>query len=329
MSRYLIVDYERSNFSISQNRWSEDITPQMVPLYSMTDSPTGSYTQRALVYHHSIIRSLVEVTVLPSCMITAVTIAHLYKRRRRRSFLDKSLGPCPETAGVNSWSRGLSIGKALEIVVRHLGLKKGQSQIEGPEATSRPSFQRRSLYSCIRIHWLHGKISPCINKFKLFVESRSGETWNWWPLLPSTAYEGDVLQSQSNSKQSQADSATSRGHPLERPSRATSESNYTYHSDHDDISRKGMDPSAPITAVDIVPPSNFTGFVLFGVHGSQRLQSAYLRLAQIDVSDKDDDGFFDQMIAEFKRLRGFLRRTFSIWVFHTCEFVTVRLSIRP
>ena len=84
-----------------------------------------------------------------------------------------------------------------------------------------------------------------------------------------------------------------------------------------------MDSSATITAVDIVPPSKFTGFVLFGVHGSQRLQSAYLRLSQIDVFDKDDDDFFDQMIVEFKRLRGFLRRTFSIWVFHTCEFVTV------
>ena len=142
----------------------------------------------------------------------------------------------------------------------------------------------------------------------------------------STGNEGDFRPSQSTSEQGRAKSAITSGLPLERPFQATPNGNLSCHSDNDDVSRKGMDPSAPITAVDIVSPSNFTGYILFGVHGSQRLQSAYLRLAQIDVLDKDDDGFFDQMIVEFGRLRGFLRRTFSIWVFHTCEFITVRIS---
>ena len=76
--------------------------------------------------------------------------------------------------------------------------------------------------------------------------------------------------------------------------------------------------------IDIVPPSNLNGFVLFGVHGSKRLQSACLRIAQIDVSVyKDDDSFFNEMTVQYKKLRGFLRLVFSIWVFHTCEFIMV------
>lgn len=69
-----------------------------------------------------------------------------------------------------------------------------------------------------------------------------------------------------------------------------------------------------------MPPSNLTGFVLFGVHGSKRLQSACLRLAQIDVSIyKDDDSFFDEMTVQYKKLHGFIRWVLSIWVFSTCE----------
>ena len=89
-------------------------------------------------------------------------------------------------------------------------------------------------------------------------------------------------------------------------------------------SGRDIDPPDTSMAIDIVLPSDLTGFVLFAVHGSRRLQSAYLRLAQIDVTVfKDDDSFFDEMIVQYNKLRGFLRRTFSFWVFHTCEFVMV------
>ena len=88
--------------------------------------------------------------------------------------------------------------------------------------------------------------------------------------------------------------------------------------------RKSNDRLGTNTAVEIVPPSNLAGFVLFGVHGSKRLQSACLRLAQIDISVyKDDDSFFNEMTVEYKKLRGFLRRALSIWVFHACEFIMV------
>ncbi|MCJ1358617.1 MAG: hypothetical protein MMC33_008617 [Icmadophila ericetorum] len=54
-------------------------------------------------------------------------------------------------------------------------------------------------------------------------------------------------------------------------------------------------PGAGI-ALDILPPSGLSGFVLFGVQGSTRLRSVRTRLAQIDVElYKDDDSFFDEM----------------------------------
>ncbi len=374
----------------SQNKWSEDIAAQIVPSSSMTDSTTAKSAQTLFATYGFILSSLfmraglvtgIIVVVLLLCALSIATYSYRRHRCRSatsRSFEDKNLGRFPEPAGVNSNTRIFSFGKALRLVIGHLVLSKGKSEVnnsEGPNAPSRPWYKGGSLSSRLRMHWLNEKEFVCVNKLKLYVESWSGEAWDWWPLCPSleqpgedesglilhnlnglstlpwlrhtenrktfrprhwsvleeanpqsTANEGDFWQSQSTSEPSRARSAITGGLPSERPFQATSNGNSSCHSDNDDVSRKGMDPSAPITAVDIVPPSNFTGFILFGVHGSQRLQSAYLRLAQIDVLDKDDDGFFDQMIVEFGRLRGFLRRTFSIWVFHTCDFITVRLS---
>ena len=108
------------------------------------------------------------------------------------------------------------------------------------------------------------------------------------------------------------------------PSPPTSEGDSSDQPGDEAGSRKDHDASAEGTAVEIVPLSNLTGFVLFGVHGSKRLQSACLRLAQIDVAVyKDDDSFFDEMTVQYRKLRGFLRRVFSIWVFQTCEFIMV------
>ena len=102
----------------------------------------------------------------------------------------------------------------------------------------------------------------------------------------------------------------------EKPSPATSESGSFDQPNDDAGSRRNT--------VEIIPSSNTTGFVLFGVYGSKRLQSASLRLAQINVAVySDDDSFFDEMAVQYRKLRGFLRRIFSIWVFHTCEFIMV------
>ena len=360
----------------------------------MTDNATAKSAQKSfanhicldyicisssLVMHAGFIPGIIVAAILV-CMIVAL-VTYSYRRYRcwfatSRPFEDKKLGPFLEPGGVNKFTRDFSISKALRLVILHLVSSKGKSEMsnsKGSTAPSRPSLNGTSLSSRLRMHCLNGRECTCINKIRLYVESWSGEAWDWWPFCPSfeqlegdesrlrchfpnepstlprprhaenpkslgrrpwtvrekatTACDGDSPQSRSSSENSRADSLITGGLLLEGNGhfRATSKGKSTYHSDSDDLSKQGIDPSAPITAVDIVPPSNFTGFILFGVHGSQRLQTAYLRLTQIDVFDKDDDGFFDQMIVEFRRLRGFLRRIFSIWVFHTCEFITVRL----
>lgn len=110
----------------------------------------------------------------------------------------------------------------------------------------------------------------------------------------------------------------------EKPSPATSESGSFDQPDDEAGTRRNTDPSGTSTTVEIIPSSNMTGFVLFGVYGSKRLQSAGLRLAQINVAVyRDDDSFFDEMTVQYRKLRGFFRRIFSIWLFHTCEFIMV------
>ncbi len=133
----------------------------------------------------------------------------------------------------------------------------------------------------------------------------------------TTAVKKGIPSSERDSSTSTSASRSSRSNS----SPATSESGTSDQPNEESGSGKGTDSG---TAVDIVPPSNLTGFVIFGVHGSKRLQSACLRLAQIDVVVyNDDDSFFDEMALQYKKLRGFLRRVFSVWVFHTCEFMMV------
>ena len=126
-----------------------------------------------------------------------------------------------------------------------------------------------------------------------------------------------------STKQSTSGSSRSNS-SIGRSSPDTTKSGSSVPPDEDADSDKGESSPSTTTVVNIVPPSVLKGFVLFGVQGSKRLQSACLRLAQIDIEvHKDDDSFFDEMIVQYKRLRGYLRWIFSIWVFHTCDFIMV------
>ena len=77
-------------------------------------------------------------------------------------------------------------------------------------------------------------------------------------------------------------------------------------------------------ALNIVPKSHLKGLVLFGVHGSKRLRRGKIRMAQVDLEiHKDDDSFFDEITAQYRNLRGYMRWIFSIWCFRTCELIKV------
>ena len=101
------------------------------------------------------------------------------------------------------------------------------------------------------------------------------------------------------------------------------ESSQTSRWDEGDSSADGGIPGAGF-ALNIVEQNQMKGFVLFAVQGAKRLHSTRTRLAQIDVEiHKDDDSFFDELRIQYDKLRGLLRRIFSIWTFMTCEFVEV------
>ena len=123
--------------------------------------------------------------------------------------------------------------------------------------------------------------------------------------------------SQNHSSASQPSSVTSDNDTSDLPSNS---------SDRDRTDKQGgREPqSNEELTLDMIPPSHLKGFVLFGVHGSKRLRRGKIRMAQIDVDiHKDDDSFFDEMILQYKNLRGYMRRIFSIWCFRTCELVKV------
>lgn len=130
--------------------------------------------------------------------------------------------------------------------------------------------------------------------------------------------------SSSSSHTSHSRSSDGRSSPATSDTGGSSPPSDNAECDDDGLSELDKDPSDVVVAVNIIPPSKLNGYVLFGVQGSKRLRSSKTRLTQIDLNVcKDDDSFFDEMKAQYKELRGYLRWIFSIWVFHTCEFIMV------
>ncbi len=146
-------------------------------------------------------------------------------------------------------------------------------------------------------------------------------------VLPSSstfAGHGAASNSSSSSQISGSRSSDGRSSPATSDTGCSSPPSDNAECDDDGLSEQEKDHSDNVVAVNIVPPSKLIGYVLFGVEGSKRLRSSKTRLTQIDLNVcKDDDSFFDEMKVQYKELRGYLRWTFSIWVFHTCEFIMV------
>ena len=150
---------------------------------------------------------------------------------------------------------------------------------------------------------------------------------------PASAPAGLVASDSASSSVSSSDSDRRyhRRSSTSHASSATSETGSLNESDEDQgqggnkkPEKRGIDDGKDVV-LDIIPLSKQKGFVLFGVQGAKRLQPARIRLSQIDVENcKDDDGFFDELAVEFRKLRGFFRWALSIWQFRTCDFIVVR-----
>ena len=89
-SRYLIVDYERRNFSVSQNDWYGNTTPQILPISStaIPSAVNGTTTNNGNVTGSPKIRhAMIEATSVAAfliCVLAAI-VATFFIRRRRRS----------------------------------------------------------------------------------------------------------------------------------------------------------------------------------------------------------------------------------------------------
>ena len=76
--------------------------------------------------------------------------------------------------------------------------------------------------------------------------------------------------------------------------------------------------------MDINEAGRLKGVILFAARGAQRLRAARIRLAQINSEVyTDDDSFFDEVVVQFRRLRGWMRYLFSIYTFESCQLVVV------
>lgn len=51
------------------------------------------------------------------------------------------------------------------------------------------------------------------------------------------------------------------------------------------------------------------------------------KVAEINVSGFGDDQFFDELRAEYYKLKGHVRRYLSIWRFKHCDFVKVNTTL--
>lgn len=97
------------------------------------------------------------------------------------------------------------------------------------------------------------------------------------------------------------------------------------------ISRSDTDPSPPgsneaarggsETADNA--PLKMTGYVFLGVK-----RGVEHSVAEINVHGLGDDQFFKELRAEYHKMKGYLRRFFSVWRFAHCDFVKVELNPR-
>ena len=133
----------------------------------------------------------------------------------------------------------------------------------------------------------------------------------------STGSSSSGRRSRGQSSISGSSSATSDGGSSDEPDEDR---------DRDHCQEAGADPSGcgKEVVLDIVASSQMQGFVLFGVEGAKRLQPTRTRVTQMDIEKlKDDDNFFSELVTQYRNLRGFFRRVFSIWSFRTCKLIVV------
>ena len=88
-SRYLIVDYERSNFSVSQNSWVENAPQHIIPIKSInsTSPPSPQHPKSSGISIGAIVGIIVAAVVL--LIFAAVAAFFIIRRRRKKREAEK------------------------------------------------------------------------------------------------------------------------------------------------------------------------------------------------------------------------------------------------
>lgn len=86
IDRYLIVNYEQSNFSVSQNSWAPNAPSQIISIPAKSNATTSKITKITTPSHKistgAIIGIIVAVVAL--IVVAAIAVFYLFKHRRKR-----------------------------------------------------------------------------------------------------------------------------------------------------------------------------------------------------------------------------------------------------
>lgn len=89
--RYLIVNYEQNNFSVSQNSWSPNAPSQIIPIAAASNATTSKITKITTPSHKLSTGAIVGiiVAVVSLIILTAIAIFYVIKHRSKRRKLEK------------------------------------------------------------------------------------------------------------------------------------------------------------------------------------------------------------------------------------------------
>ena len=89
--RYLIVNYEQNNFSVSQNSWLPNTPSQIIPIAAASNATTSKITKVVTPPHKLSTGAIVGiiVAVVALIIVTAIAVFYVIKHRSKRRKLEK------------------------------------------------------------------------------------------------------------------------------------------------------------------------------------------------------------------------------------------------
>ncbi|MCJ1434071.1 hypothetical protein MMC27_003437 [Xylographa pallens] len=339
---YLLVDYDRSLFSISQASFPDPWECQsIVPIYRSSN---------VVAWHGRFDDDKTTFLYLVASIMLLFWSIILFL------YLTYALWGCKKTsyATQKSFRRELQILKASVSRLVHSNLLPDTVLSEVSAFLSELGSVPPSLISIVSQDRL-----GTINQLKIYIEELTGVDWYWWPLRPreksllpnysrvrwSCACGEEISKDVLTAIADRLGEIISQQKSTTRPTSGASEeiptgqqntrsALTTTFSDFDKI------PSLYTTSYDASAPSplGYTNTISdYSMNASLKpeIQDRFVfvgitkgnivSLVQINVKDRVDDVFFECLKTEYKKCRGLIRRLLGIWRYSHCDFVKVGL----